>query len=215
MCGGADVSQQNPLITTPSWVSTDRPRFVRDWTESSTVYVTTWGDRVHLFADCPGAKGFGADPTVKQVKLSNRVCTARKTCQRCFGGFWSGRSMEELNRMIEVLHGRIEDGPDRRTRSVIAEKISRRYGGAPEARPQRDPALLVTSRSDPTKSPRSVKKKTAEAPPSRSKRQTKGERDRAAAAALGVTVAELKERRRAENEANRNRKQSRQRGGER
>jgi len=200
------MTKQDPLFTTPGWVGADRPRSVRDWSGNSKVYVTTWGDHVHLFADCPGTKGFGADPTVKQVKLSARACTARRGCQRCFGDFWSGTSIEELNRLIEVLHGRIDEGPHRRTRSIIAEKIARRYGEATGGSRSSNARRVVTSRSDPKKPPRVPAKMDATLIPPPSKADAKRRRDQAAAASLGVTVEELRALRRSEQEANRERK---------
>lgn len=128
----AKVSERasaNRLIVAPWWVTEDTPRFFREWSNTSIVFVTDWGDRVHLYASCPGTKGFGADSTVIRARLSDRICFARSGCLKCFGEFWGRTSLAELEALIVGLHGRLDSSPGRRTtRSIVAEKITRRKG---------------------------------------------------------------------------------------
>ena len=126
--------------------------------------------------------------------------------------------MAELKALIDRLHGRVDESPNRRTRAIIAEKINLRFGrstpartAATTARPA-SPAVRakVTSagKSRPPKpSPPSLVHKAAPArSTSGAKAAAKRERAKKEAARLGITEAELKARRRAENEANRAKK---------
>lgn len=139
---------------------------------------------MHLYPDCPGTRGFGSEGGAKEVRLDNRLCAARSACLKCFGDFFSGSSMAELKAMLVKMHGKVDDGPDRRTRSIIADKIRLRGLGRAKQRPEPKGAELKPARA--------AKSKTA----------LKRERDQQAARKLGISIGELKARRRAEHDAN-------------
>jgi hypothetical protein len=155
------------------------PKFFRDWNADTNVFVTTWGNAVHMYADCHGTRGFRharePDPIVYQARLRDPVCVGRRACRKCFD-VWSPSTIDRLDDLLEDLHG------ERRPPSITARRQGTHSGS-------RAPASGSPSRVATTKRP------------------AKGERDRLAAAKLGISVAELKARRRAENEANRRRKQ--------
>lgn len=173
-----------PLVSQPPWVTPARPRQLRRWTPATTVWVTTWGDRVHLYPDCPGTSGFGSDGDATEVRLDDRLCAARSGCLKCFGTFFNGSSMAELKATLVKLHGKVDEGPGRRTRSIIADKIKLRGLGSTQ---QRGTPSGAASGQKPR-------------PAVQNKAALKRERDRVAAVRLGVSVEELKARRRAEHD---------------
>lgn len=209
--------QGGSLINKPKWITADRPRSIADWTPATTVFVTMWGDKVHLYADCDGTRPPGQTDRaeVQQVSLSDRICAARTGCLKCCGEFWSGSSMAELKALIDGLHGRVDESPNRRRRAIIAEKINLRFGkdttassstsSARSAQASPKGRAMVTSagKSRPPRSSPGLSAPRAAASTSGGKAAAKRERARQEAARLGITEAELKARRRAENEANR------------
>lgn len=220
--GGIALPESGSLFTAPSWITADRPRSVKYWTPATTVFVTMWGDKVHLYADCGGTRppGEANRSMARQVPLSDRICAARTGCLKCFGQFWSGPSLAELKTLIDRLHGRIDESPNRRTRSIIAEKINLRVGkstpGQTSASKRLPSPALGRSKVTSAGKSRPPKPKTGLAAQSQKpipaqatsagKAAAKRQRDQMEAARLGITEAELKARRRAENDANRAKK---------
>ena len=123
--------------------------------------------------------------------------------------------MAELKALIDRLHGRVDESPNRRTRAIIAEKINLRFGKGPPAQTPPSSAkpapstgrskVVSAGKSRPPKpSTRSPAQRAAPAPSTfAGKAAAKRERAKKEADRLGITEAELKARRRAENEANR------------
>lgn len=191
------------MIEQPRWVTAARPRSIQRWTADTTVWVTTWGDCVHLYHDCPGTKGFGSDGEAHEVRLRSKICAARRGCERCFGQFFNASSLNDLEIMLIKLHGgRVDTSPEGRTRSIIAEKIRRRglagRGANRDAGADGNRSAPVSS-SGRTKagSPKPARAGAGRPNPAPSKNALKKQRQRAEAARLGISVKELKARRRA------------------
>jgi hypothetical protein len=180
------------------------------WTEKTTVFVTDWGDCVHLYPDCPGTNAFGVESSAVEVALSDRRCAARVGCAKCFGQFFNGTSLAELAALIERLHGRVNDGPGQRTRSVIAQKINLRYGTTQSKTSRASGAGTPISSSGKTRARGSSATPLLSAAHSEagSKAAAKRARDQKEAKRRGISVDELRAQRRALHEANRRRKQA-------
>lgn len=175
---------------------------------------------MHLYPDCPGTKAYGSGGPVRKVHLKDRICAARSGCAKCFGEFFGESSRRDLVRLINRLHGAIDE--DQPARKVIAAKARLRFGDAPTATAGAPGRGRITSvgtskgaeeSSGVTREARKKPKQTT--PGSRSPRsmvskaEAKRERDRLAAAKLGITVEQLKEQRRAKHQENVMRKQAR------
>lgn len=150
----------------PSVLGTRRAGATRkvfhDWNADTNVFVTIWGNAVHMYADCSGMRGFRhvgePDPIVDQARLRDPVCRDRRACRKCFD-FWSASAIDGLDDLLEDLHGH------RRPLSVIARSRS-----APAGHQSTSP-IRVRSTASPS------------APGA-----SKSERDRAAAGKLLISV---------------------------
>lgn len=121
--GAGDLS---PLFDQPAWVTPTRPRRLQDWGPSTTVFVTSWGDSVHLYRNCQGTKAYGSDGEVIEARLQDQVCAARRGCGRCFGEFFSESTLASLEQLLIDLHGEVDR--DQPARKVIAAKARLRFG---------------------------------------------------------------------------------------
>lgn len=122
----------SPLFEQPPWVTPARPRRLDDWTATTTVFVTSWGDRVHLDPGCPGTKAYGSEGEAVEARLDESICAARRGCLRCFGDFFSESSLARLEQLITDLHGEIDE--DQPARKVIAAKARLRFGSKTQGR---------------------------------------------------------------------------------
>jgi len=79
------------------------------WSPDTRVFITAWGDVIHLHADCHGIRGFRhvdePDPKVHQVSLRDPVCGNRRACRKCFD-VWSSTTIDRFDGFLEDLHGR-------------------------------------------------------------------------------------------------------------
>jgi hypothetical protein len=95
-----------PGLSDPS--SKAPPRFLRDWSAETNVYVTSWGSAIHRYADCRGVRGFRhanePDPQVFMARVRDPVCADRRPCLICFD-VWSHEAIKDLELMLEGLHG--------------------------------------------------------------------------------------------------------------
>lgn len=102
------------------------------WSPETMVWVTDWGQVVHQNPTCPGISAFGSDDNSKKVPLNDRLCAVRRACSKCFSVFYGDRSLRELNRVIEKLHGKVDF--NQKTKTLIATTARLRFGD-PTARP--------------------------------------------------------------------------------
>jgi len=75
------------------------------------VYVTKWGNVVHMYSDCHSTRGFRnqleADPFIYQVLVKDPCCRGRKTCGTCSRhDSMRGRKIEQV---LRRLHGEAFD----------------------------------------------------------------------------------------------------------
>lgn len=79
-----------------------------------TVYVTRWGNAVHLWSDCRNARGFRhqgeEDPLIYAVKPSDPCCRGRSVCGGCARG--EGVTTAQVDRLLRKYHGRAFDESD-------------------------------------------------------------------------------------------------------
>ena len=83
-------------------------------TSASPVYVTKWGNVVHLYWDCPNARGFRQrgepDADVFKVTVGDPCCRGRRVCATCKNG--SGVAGADVERKLRSLHGKAFDESD-------------------------------------------------------------------------------------------------------
>lgn len=75
---------------------------------ATPVFVTAWGNVVHLDLDCPSARGFRhtaePDPPTYQVPANHPCCRGRRTCRTC-GDSPGHLARERMDRVLVSLHG--------------------------------------------------------------------------------------------------------------
>lgn len=124
--------QPRAAITTGAPVTRRQAGYRRvrgeDWNGDTNVFVTDWGDKVHLYADCRGLRGFRTagepDPDVHQARLRDPVCRDRGGCGWCFGN-WSPWDIDRLDKVIEALHGGRSDRAVRPSRLLPEDRARR------------------------------------------------------------------------------------------
>ena len=76
--------------------------------EDQLVYVTTWGNVVHLFHDCHKTRGFRgpqeADPDLYRVPVQDPSCRGRRVCGGCKGS--SAVSAKKVDEQLRRFHGK-------------------------------------------------------------------------------------------------------------
>lgn len=99
--GSPRTSPRPPAIAGPSATGS--------WKPDRVVYLTDWGDVVHIDQDCPGIWGFRSHneppPIIYSVTLRDRRCGGRRGCRKCIGGRWSNHVLQQLETQINNLHG--------------------------------------------------------------------------------------------------------------
>ena len=86
------------------------PSAIGHWKPDRVVYLTDWGDVVHIDHDCPGIWGFRSHgeppPVIFSVTLRDPRCGGRRGCMKCIGAHWSNHVLQQLENQINNLHGK-------------------------------------------------------------------------------------------------------------
>lgn len=73
----------------------------------TTVFVTKWGNVVHLYANCHSARGFRKaaekDPSIYRVPVKDPSCRGRRVCGTCKNA--SGFKAKSVDEVLRRLHG--------------------------------------------------------------------------------------------------------------
>lgn len=132
----SSIRSSVPTVAKSSQPATPN-RFRKDWHADTNVFVTPWGDVVHMYADCFGTRGFrhgsDPDPVIHQARLRDPICGDRRACRMCFD-YLSRETLDRFDEFLEALHG------GRRTRTASRKGPIWISGGARLAPPEMSPS---------------------------------------------------------------------------